>query len=98
MVSSFLAAICGVALNSQVRMCTVTSQQLMAPYAQRIESKLQPVLEHLGKSYLANGIAAGYNLGYRKQVDFGNRIDYIEADARVTLGAHYTGMQLAWRW
>lgn len=98
MVESFLAAMCGIALHTQVRMCTVTLQQLTAPYHTNINSKLEPVVEHLGNNYLANGVAMGYNIGYRRQVDFGHRVEYIEADARVTLGQSYIGTQLAWRW
>lgn len=98
MVASFLAAMCGAMLSTQVRMCTVTLQQLAAPYSERVDGKLQPIVEHLGNNYLANGIAVGYNIGYRRQVDFGQRIEYIEADARVTLGQSYVGTQLSWRW
>lgn len=98
MVASFLAAMCGLALNTQVRMCTVTLQQLAAPYSTHIDNKLQPIVDHLGNNYLANGIAVGYNIGYRRQVDFGQRIEYIEADAQVTLGQSYVGTQLSWRW
>lgn len=102
MVSTFLAAVCGIALQTQVRMCTVTLQQLTAPYHEQVEEKInktaQPVVEHLGNNYLANGIAMGYNIGYRRQVDFGHRIDYIEADAKVTIGQSYVGTQLAWGW
>lgn len=98
MVSAFLASICGIALSTQVRMCTVTSQQLLLPYSERIEAKVQPLVQHLGNNYLANGIAFGYNLGYRRQVDFGQHIEYIEADARVTMGLNYSGLQLGWRW
>jgi hypothetical protein len=98
MLSSFLAAMCGLALSSQVRMCTVTLQQLTVPYHERIDQKVKPVVEHLGNNYLANGIAFGYNVGYRRQVDFGQRVEYIEADARVTIGQSYVGTQLAWRW
>jgi hypothetical protein len=98
MVSSILAAVCGVALSTQVRMCTVTLQQLTAPYHQRIERHLIPTIEHFGDNYLANGIAMGYNIGYRRQIDLGQRINYIEADARVTLGQSYVGTQLSWRW
>lgn len=98
MVESFLAAMCGLTLQTQVRMCTVTLQQLTAPYSKRVEQKVQPIIEHFGNNYLANGVAVGYNIGYRRQVDFGQRIEYIEADARVTLGQSYVGTQLAWRW
>lgn len=98
MVESFLAVMCGLTLQTQVRMCTVTLQQLTAPYNKRVEQKVQPLVEHFGNNYLANGIAMGYNIGYRRQVDFGHRIEYIEADAKVTLGQTYIGTQLAWRW
>ncbi|NDG29291.1 hypothetical protein EB118_04210 [bacterium] len=56
MVTSFLAAICGLTLSTQVRMCTVTAQQLAAPYTVRIEEQLQPIVEHLGNNYIANGV------------------------------------------
>jgi hypothetical protein len=79
-------------------MCTATLQQLTAPYHQRLESQLTPIVEHFGDNYLANGIAVGYNIGYRRQIDLGQRINYIEADARVTLGQSYVGTQLSWRW
>lgn len=98
MVSSFIAAVCGLTLSAQVRMCTVTLQQLTSPYHKNIEKKVQPIVEHFGNNYLANGIATGYNIGYRKQVDFGQRIDYIEADAQITIGQSYIGTQLSWRW
>ena len=102
MVESFLAAMCGLTLQAHVRMCTITLQQLTAPYHKRVETrvneKIQPIVEHIGNNYLANGIAMGYNIGYRKQIDFGHRVEYIEADARVTLGQSYVGTQLAWRW
>lgn len=96
MVSSFLAAICGIALNTQVRMCSVTSQELLRPYIPQIEQGIRERVEHLGDNYLANGIAVGYNLGYRQQIDYGRRIEYIEANGHVTLSPRYVGLQLRW--
>lgn len=102
MVSTFLASLCGIALNAQVRMCSVTSYELLRPYVPRIESgingALQPVVEHLGDNYLANGLALGYTLGVRQQVDFGQRINYIEAHGQVTLSPRYMGLQLRWEY
>jgi hypothetical protein len=100
MVSSFIAYMCGLALTSQVRACTVTLQQMTIPYHQRIdglvERRVRLVVDHFGNNYLANGIALGYNLGYRKQIDYAQNINYIEAQSNLTLKPDFVGMQLRW--
>lgn len=100
MVSAFLASLCGLALNAHTHMCSVTSYELVRPYVPRIESgingHLQPIVEHLSDNYLANGIAIGYNLGVRQQIDYGRHINYIEAHGQVTLSPRYIGLQLRW--
>ena len=100
MVSAFLASMCGVLFSTQARMCTVTSYELLRPYVPRIESSVEklPIVEQLGQNYLANGIAIGYNLGFRQQIDFGQRINYIQADSQITLGRRYVGLQLRWEY
>ena len=100
MVSTFLASFCGVLFSAQARMCTVTSYELLRPYAPRIESGIQhlPLVEQLGQNYLANGIAVGYNLGFRQQIDYAQRINYIQADSQITLGRRYVGLQLRWEY
>lgn len=98
MVSAILASICGAALSTQVRMCTATSYELIRPYVPRIESGINEKVEHLGNNYLANGIAVGYNLGYRQQFDYAQRINYIEAEGTVTLSPRYLGLQLRWEY
>lgn len=100
MVSSLIAYMCGLALTSQVRACTVTFQQLTVPYHARIngmvDKKMRLVVDHFGNNYLANGIALGYNLGYRKQIDYAQNISYIEAQGSVSLRPDYVGMQVRW--
>jgi hypothetical protein len=100
MVSAFLAFVCGALFSAQARMCTVTSYELIRPYAPVIESRVNrlPIVEQIGQNYLANGIAVGYNLGFRQQVDFGQRITYIQADSQITLGRRYVGFQLRWEY
>jgi hypothetical protein len=100
MVSAFLASMCGALFSAQARMCTVTSYELVRPYASRIESHINelPLVEQIGQNYLANGLAVGYNLGFRQQIDFGQRINYIQADSQITLGRRYVGLQLRWEY
>ena len=100
MVSAFLASMCGALFSMQARMCTVTSYELVRPYVPRIESGINglPLVEQIGQNYLANGLAVGYNLGFRQQIDFGQRINYIQADSQITLGRRYVGLQLRWEY
>lgn len=98
MVSTFIASLCGLALNTHVRMCSVTTYELLRPYTPRIEAGIKPIVEHLGDDYLANGIAVGYNIGFRQQVDYAQRIDYIQATSQITLSPRYVGLQLRWEY
>lgn len=95
MVSAFLASLCGMIFTMQARMCTVTSYELLRPH---ILNKDFTIVEQVGQNYLANGIAVGYNLGYRHQIDYAQRITYIQSNDQITLGRRYVGLQLRWEY